>query len=417
MKIGIVHTTYLQKGGEDMAVEQECRLLNKAGVQVSQLRFNNPAGRCQQLATFGLSLFNPVSWNRMNEWLCTEKPDVVHIHNWHFSASPSIIHAARRRGIPVVLTLHNFRLLCPSATLLSHGKLFTSSLRGGFPWKAVLQRVYHDSMVQTFWLSLTLWLHRESGTWKHVDRYIVLTPGAREIFLGSGAGFRPGQLVIKPNCVPDVDIDPVERLDHFLFVGRLSEEKGITTLVRAFAGSPYRLVILGRGPLSPMVEEYARCYPNIIYKGNASRDAVLRESARCSAMVFPSIWYEGNPMTIIEALACGTPVIASGIGAMKDMITDRVNGLHFIPGDVADLRRKLKQWAGLDAEERRAYGEHAREAYLANYTPEKNIRQLLTIYRDLLENRRSAQSMTGAEAAAAYFEEENIHHESEIVTL
>jgi len=405
MKIGIVHTSYLQKGGEDIAIRQECELLAESGCVVSQLRSYHPARGYRQFITFLLSLGNPLSRKRMGLWLDDEAPDLVHIHDWHFSASPNVIRAAKRKGIPVVLTLHDFRLLSPSLALLNGLRLFRASVRGRFPWKAVFKRVYNGSFIQTFWLSSTLWLHRAYGTWKGVDRYIVLTPGARDIFLSAGVGFDPARLLVKPNCLPDTGRQVVERQKHFLYIGRLSGEHGLPTLLKAFALSPYRLTILGEGPLSPSVDEYAEHFGNIEYKGQADTASIPDECARCTALIFPSMWYEGSPTAIIEALACGTPVIASRTGVIKDMIIDGVNGLHFEPGDAHDLCRKLEQWQDLDAEKRQEYGERARESYILHYTPEKNISDLLAIYRSVLEDHREA---AGGSPDESFVKPENV---------
>ncbi len=385
MKVGIVHTVYLQKGGEDVMVEQEYDLLKRNHIPVSILYFKNATGKMAQLKNFLSSAFNVGSYRIANKWITSEKPDVIHIHNWHYQASPSIFRAAKNNGIPVVHTLHNFRLLCPSGTLVHNNKLFLESLNAAFPWRAVKSRVYRNSYLQTFLLAFTVWLHRVSGTWSHIAKYIVLTDNARDIFKASKFHFKDAQLAVKPNFIqyiPSVESEQ-PRENHFLFVGRLSEEKGICTLLDAFANSKHQLAIIGTGPLQHLVNEYADKHKNIKYLGFQNQEFILNELKKSTAFIFPSIWYEGNPLTIIESLACGTPVIASAIGAMKSMITDKYNGLYVEPGSVEDLKHKLDIWHTMPLEEQKNFYKNARTTYENIYTPEKNLEQLLSIYKSV----------------------------------
>ncbi len=383
MKVGIVHTSYLQKGGEDVMVEQEYQLLKGHQLPVSILYFKNATGRISQLTGFFSGIYNTGSSKVINNWITAEKPDVIHIHNWHYGASPSVIRAAKRRGIPVVHTLHNYRLLCPSGTLLSNNKLFLQSMYAAFPWAAVFKKVYRNSYLQTFWLAFTIWSHKVAGTWRSIDKYIVLTENAKSIFTRSNIHFTANQLVVKPNFIADIQAETRTRQQHFLFVGRLSEEKGIRTLLDAFAGAAYNLSIIGDGPLCDLVLSYGAKYANIKYLGFQDKAVILEELRNCTALLFSSIWYEGNPLTIIEALACGTPVIASRMGAMETMIEDGYNGLHFEAGDTNDLKDKTERWQTMPAEERDNFYANARASYLQRYTPEKNFDQLMKIYKSV----------------------------------
>lgn len=339
-------------GADNMAAEQECRLLRESGCEVSTLRL-------------------PVSWRRMNRWLDDEAPDLVHVHNWHFLTSPFVIGAAKRRGIPVVLTPRNSRLFSAITSLLSRHRLFAVCLRGMFPWKVAA-------------------------------RYLVVTPGARNVFVSSRVESPTSSFVVESGCLGGINQHESERLKHFLYIGRLSVEKGLLTLLKAFALSPYRLVILGDGPLLPSVLEYAEHFSNIEYKGPEDQRAVPGECVRCAAFIFPGIRCEVNPLTVIEALACGTAVIASRTGVMKDMITHGVNGLLFEPRNAHDLCRSLEQWQALSREEKQAYSERARESYLTRYTPEKNISDLLAIYQSVLDGRRAKEGLTPSIKNKAY---------------
>ncbi len=198
MKVLLIHTCYTERGGEDAVFESENSLLAYKNVEVETLLFNNDRYVLMNLL---LAPFNIVSYYRVIEKIKQYRPDVIHVHNWHFAASPSIIWAAKRCKVPVVLTLHNYRMLCPSGILFHQGELYFDSLTGGFPWKAVQKKVYRNSAVLTFWLSVTIRLHKRLGTWSKVDHFITLTEFARQIFLQSDIGIKSEKISVKPNFV------------------------------------------------------------------------------------------------------------------------------------------------------------------------------------------------------------------------
>jgi glycosyltransferase involved in cell wall biosynthesis len=177
---------------------------------------------------------------------------------------------------------------------------------------------------------------------------------------------------------------PAERQDHILFVGRLSEEKGIATMLEAFSRTNYRLHIAGDGPMKEMVQKASQKNPNIRMLGSLDRSGVQNAMLACKALIFPSIWYEGMPMTIIESFAAGTPVIASNTGAMGSMIRHGYNGLHFQKGDADGLHEQLTTWYKMDNAELNSYRRNVLDTYQAHYTAEKNREQLLNIYKQAL---------------------------------
>ena len=313
-------------------------------------------------------------------------PDIIHLHNWHYAIGPLVIRAAHKRKIPIVLTIQNYRLLCPSATLLYKNSLFLDSIEVSFPWKAIRNKVYRNSYIQTFWLAFVIWFHKKSGTWKMADRYILQTELARSIFESSSLGLHKFQFSVKPNFIKDPGILTDTRGDYFLYVGRLSEEKGIDILLDAFHDKPFDLFIGGDGPLKHMVLEFCKKTPHIHYMGLLDKKAVLDRMRHCTALIFPSIWYEGMPLTLIEAFATGTPVIASNLGAMASMIQNGYNGLHFAAGSCLALSGILEYWIQLDKTEKICFSKNARVSYETLYTPEKNREQLLTIYREALDH-------------------------------
>jgi glycosyltransferase involved in cell wall biosynthesis len=387
MKILVLHTAYRQKGGEDFVVEAERQLLEAHGHRVFLLPFTNPTNQLHALWLFLLSIFNPFSYYQTRRAIRAFQPDAVHIHNWHFAASPAVFIAARWARVPVVCTLHNYRLLCPSGILLHNGQLFLDSLGQSFPWSAVGKKVYRNSFWQTFWLALVVWLHRKFGTWRGVDRYIALTEFSRKIFLRSNLGLAAKQIVVKPNFVEDSPLDAEEKDNAFLFIGRLSQEKGIATLLTAFAQSGLPLNIGGDGPLREEVETACLHCPNIRFLGRLSREEVLQQMSASLVLIFPSICYETFGLTIIEAFSRGLPVIAARLGAITAMIDDGRNGLLFEAGNADDLVEKTRRVITMTEAEKTAFSSHARQTYLDYYTPEKNLAQLTGIYQSVIDEK------------------------------
>ncbi len=379
MRILVIHNFYQQPGGEDVVFEQEKALLGTTE-DVLSLTFKNRKGWRGAWQTLW-SPWNIWAGRRVKQAIAGHRPDVIHIHNLHYAVGPIAIRVAKRMGVPVAMTLHNYRLLCPSATLFYRGDVFNASLHASFPWEAVRKGVHSQSVVKTGWLALTNWLHRRIGTWRMVDRYITLTDFAKQLFVRSSFGIAAERFVIKPNFVAGSRDTTGPRGPHFLFIGRLTQEKGINVLLEAFAGTDYPLRIAGDGPLKDRVMETARNSPNIIYLGSVGRSAINEQLAECSALLFPSIWYEGLPMTMVEAFAAGTPVIASDLGAMQSLVHEGQNGWRFTAGDAVALRKKVADWLRTTAHYKEQIGRGAQEEYLRHYTAEQNKKQLLTCYQ------------------------------------
>lgn len=382
MKVLMIHTHYLQGGGEDTIFREEQQLLRETH-DVRILSFHNQPG-IRGMIQFGLSIWNVFAAAKIKAAIREFQPDIIHLHNYHFAIGPIAIRVAARAGVPIVVTLHNYRLLCPSATLLYKDELFTDSLHCSFPWKAVRRKVYRNSLLQTFWLAFIIWFHRRIGTWKKVDRYITLTDFARSLFVNSSLSLPPEKFVTKPNFKSAPANDIFQKANHFLFVGRLSAEKGVKVLLETSALAGYELHIAGDGPLKEEVLTSSRQHSHIKFLGNLDKAGVEKAMLSCTALVFPSIWYEGMPMTMLEALATGTPVIASNLGAMASMIRDGYNGLHFKPGNATELAEKLKRWQTMEERERDSFRQNARASYQSQYTPENNKQQLVDIYKKIL---------------------------------
>jgi glycosyltransferase involved in cell wall biosynthesis len=392
LRVLLIHTSYSEKGGEDVVVQNEYDILKETEV-VKILTFQNLIG-LRGGVSFLLMIWNWRVAKRLKEAIKEFRPSIIHIHNWHFAAGPLIIRTAKKLHIPVVVTLHNYRLLCPSATLLNKGKIFSDSLNEAYPWTAIMNKVYRNSYLQTFWLAFVNWFHKIIGTWNLVDRYIILTEFSKRLFLQSSLQLPSDKYVIKSNFIPDNrSVFDQEREEHFLFVGRLSEEKGIRLLLNAAIQTGYSLRVVGSGPLEDLVCAAAKNYPNIVFMGKLNQNEVKNEMSRSTALIFPSIWYETFGLTIIEAFVTSTPVIASNIGSASILIHNRYNGLHFEFNDTMSLVEKMTEWRMMNKNERENYSKNARHTYERLYTPLINKNILMSIYQSVINEKEAfAQS-------------------------
>ncbi len=381
MKVLVIHSAYKVKGGEDTVVYEEIKLLQSLGLTVNLLQFDNDK---YALLKFIQLPFNISSYRKTKRKIKEFEPDIVHIHNLHFAGSASVIYAIKKSKIPFVTTLHNYRLLCPSAILYFNHKLFFNSLNQKFPWAAIKKGVYRNSVLLTFWMSLSTQVHKWLDTWKACSRFIVLSEDAKNIFLQAEGDISKEKIIVKPNFCTKSAIKISARDNYFLYVGRLSEEKGLLTLLNVFSDNNYPLKIAGNGPLKNEVISYSNRFSNIEYIGNLSKEEVFKQMQTCTALVFPSVWLEGMPLTIIEAFACGTPVISSQIGAMRYMISDKYNGLFFKPESENELSKKLSEWCAFSHDEKEVYRQNASKTYAKNYTPSFNAKQLINIYNQVL---------------------------------
>lgn len=388
MKILFVHTFYSLRGGEETIVEEELALLRKQ-YDVEILYFKNSTG-IKGALQFLFSIWNVHSALKVRKKIKSFQPDVVQLHNWHFASGPLIIRVVKRMKIPVVHTIHNYRLLCPSGILMHNNKLFLDSLNQSFPWTAISQKAYRNSMVQTFWLGFVVWFHKLIGTWKMIDVFSCQTNFAIELFRKSKLNISKNQFFLKPNFI-DYNLNKTDKPDElcFLFVGRLSIEKGIYLMLDAFKVLPFKLKIAGEGPLKEIVLKACKESPNIFYLGNLEKEKVFTELGKTQALLFPSIWYEGMPMTIIESFSTGTPVIASNLGAMTCMIQNEVNGFHFIANNLNSLINAIISFTNLSKAKKNEMNSNALFNYRNIYTPEKQLDFFQEIYKLAISKNQS----------------------------
>jgi glycosyltransferase involved in cell wall biosynthesis len=389
VKILIVHNMYQQSGGEDVVFDQERLMLERNGHQVVTFcRSNREVDNYRGIRR--LSLAKRTVWASDNQTyfanlLHHEKPQIVHVHNTFVMISPSIYSVCRTAGIPVVQTLHNYRLLCPTATFYRDGKICEECLHGSL-LRGIEHACYRNSRSATAAAAGMLLFHRLRGTWQRdVSSYIALTEFSRNKFIEGGLPAE--KLFVKPNFVhPDPGIGNGKR-EYGLFVGRLSPEKRVSTVLQAWdrISHPIPMLVIGGGPDLHGLKQQAETHrlDQVRFLGQLPRNETLEAIQKARFLVFSSEWYENFPVTIAEAFACGTPVIASRLGAMKEIIDHGQSGLHFNPGDPDDLAR-IVEWSWAHPEELRAMGQKARRVYESKYTAATNYPLLMNIYERTL---------------------------------
>lgn len=392
----MVHTYYREPGGEDIVFDSEASLLESRGHEVHREEFSNrsiPESPTLR-ESFGLAIgavWSREVHDRFTQVIREFKPDVAHFHNTFLQVPLSVYAHCRRQGVAVVQTLHNYRLLCPSATFYRDGQVCMDCLGRRFAYPGIVHACYRNSRGMSATLALMHGAHRLKGTWwNDIDRFIALSLASRDIFVEGGL---PAEsIVVKPNFL--VSDPPVG--DHSggfaIFVGRLAQGKGVKTLIDSWKGVDpgFKLKIVGVGPLSEYVEDMARRHEWIEWLGWRSQEDVLELVGNASVLVFPSEWNETFGRTIAEAFARGTPVLASNLGAARHLVTDGETGMRFEAGNVRELTEKAN-WMYRNPDQLRKMGEGARALYEREFTPERNYHQLIDIYEQAIEHHRATK--------------------------
>ncbi len=420
----VVHERYRVRGGEDGVFETECSLLEKAGHKVVRYEKDNHdiPDRGGRIGLALRTIWNPRTYREIRSIIREEKPDVVHCHNTFPLISPSVYWAAAREGVPVVQTLHNYRLACLNGYLFREGHVCEDCL-GRTPWRGVCRRCYRGSRAQSFVAAAMLLVHRLLGTWRRkVSRYIALTDFAKEKFVEAGLPAR--KISVKPNAfaaaggegaglpatVERSGASAPDRL-RVIFLGRLSPEKGVDILLRAWAmlnkngrdaptarplqspggpgaaeprpGPALTCVIIGDGPERVALEGLANdlgISSSVRFLGALPREEALRELAGADLLVFPSLWYEQFAITPLEAMALGVPVLVSDVARGATIVEDGVTGRFFPAGDFAALGASLRAILS-DPVSLRRMGDAARAAFEASdCAPSRNLARLLEVY-------------------------------------
>jgi glycosyltransferase involved in cell wall biosynthesis len=391
MLILFAHNYYRQRGGEDIGVEQERDLFAAHGHRILEYRRDN-----SEIGSNGLpanvrlgigTIWSQRSYNEIRALVRRERPEVAFFHNLVPLVSPSAYYACHRAGIPVVQTLHNYRLFCPAGQFYRKGRICEECVQHHV-LRSVQHSCYRGSAAATASLAGMLAVHRWLKTWaRRIDLFIVRTEFARRWFVG--AGLSAGKVTVKPCFVePDPGFRSGPR-EGALFVGRLSAEKGLPTLLRTWRrlGIKIPLKIVGDGPLRQQVEKEigGRCGIEVL--GWLEVSSVYNEMKQARFLVFPSEWYEGLPLTIVQAFACGLPVVTSRLGSMSEIVDHGKTGLHFKAGDEEELAGAV-DWAWTHPAEMEAMGRNARAEYEGKYTAKQNYDALMRISEQVIRAKR-----------------------------
>ena len=386
MKILLVHNSYQQPGGEDVVFDQERQMLERAGHQLTVYIRNNDEieryGLCRRAGLALKVVWASDSYRDLSALLKQAKPEVAHFHNTFPLVSPAAYYACREASVPVVQTLHNYRLSCPAAFFFRDGRVCEECVEHSL-WRGVRHGCYRNSRAATATVALMLTVHRRLGTWTEaVDCYIALTEFSRRKFVEGG--LLAENIFVKSNFVHP---DPGVRVgdgEYALFVGRLSPKKRLLTILAAWKLLHNRIPLLIVGGGSQLEElqtaAAAQCLSSIRFVGHASHEQTLAALKGARFLIISSEWFENFPVTIVEAFACCTPVICSRLGALEEIVADGRTGLHFTSGDAQDLAQKV-EWAWDHREQMTEMGRQARREYKSKYTAEKNYPVLMEIYQ------------------------------------
>jgi glycosyltransferase involved in cell wall biosynthesis len=390
-RVAIVHNRYQQAGGEDTVFAAESSMLEAAGHHVVRHEVHNDAVReMPRLELAARTIWNPRAYRDLTDLFRRERVDVVHVHNTLPLISPAVYGAARRAGAAVVQTLHNFRLLCPAATLYRDGTTCELCVGKAFAWPGIRHACYRSDRAATATIATMLLTHKSIGTYRtSIDRYIALTDFAKRKFVEGG--LPAARIVVKPNSAANMELRDPTGSGPALYVGRLSDEKGVRVMLEAWreADRLPRLHIVGDGPLRKEVDAAADHLASVASVGRVPPGKMASQYQAASMLVFPSTCFEGFPLAVVEAMAAGLPVIASRLGSMPEIVQDGRTGLLFDAGNASDLRSKVR-WLCERPEVAAAMGREARVVYEARYTPERNLARLLEIYGEAFEASRPA---------------------------
>lgn len=380
IRVMIIHNFYQQPGGEDQVFRAEQAMLQEAGVEVIEhIAHNDELAQMGPLELAQVTLWNSEAYRQVRSLVATHKPHVVHVHNTFPLLSPAIYHAIKAEGVPIVQTLHNYRLLCLNATLQREGQECVLCVGKSIPWPGVLHSCYRNRAASSVLASMLV-MHRLLRTWTDkIDRFIVLTDYEHSVFVKGGLDSQ--KITLKPNFVhPDPGAGDGQG-GYALFVGRLSPEKGVDVLLEAWKGLDIPLKIAGDGPLGSVVAQAAQSMPQVEWLGRRPRQEIFELMQKAAFLVFPSVTYEGFPMTLAEAFATGLPVIGSNYGSMPQVIKENQNGLLFEVRNPADLAQKV-QWLASQPHTLAEMRRQARREFETRYSAKQNLQMLLDVYQE-----------------------------------
>lgn len=407
MTILQINKFFYNKGGSERVYFDTSRLLRSKGHRVISFSMQHPAnlpdeneryfvsnidyesrGLWSKASASATLLYSFEARKKIEELIRKEKPDIAHLHNIHHQISPSILHSLRARGIPVVMTMHDYKMVCASYTMLA-GRAPCEACRGGRYYRCILKRCVKGSLAKSVLSAAEMYLHhRILHIYGLVDLFISPSRFLKDKCAEMGFG---GTVIHLPNFVDlsEYNEEPMGSENTALYFGRLSQEKGLYTLLEAMRGLETKLTVVGDGPLSGKLRSLAESdagLRNVSFRGHLTGADLAGEIRRAAFVVIPSEWYENNPRSVIEAFALGRPVIGARIGGIPELVENGVTGFTFAPGDAASLRERITALAG-DRDARAGMGRSARRLVEERFSAEKHYAGLMDAYRIAIQSK------------------------------
>lgn len=390
MKVLLVHCFYRSSApsGEDSVYRNEKKLLEDNGYEVITYEKHNDCldntSNLKKIVAGTEFIWSKQAFREITAIIDLHKPDIAHFHNIFPQISTSAYLACKKKGVPVVQTLHNFRYICPAGLLQRNNKPCEECIEKSIV-SSLLHRCYRNSLLATLPMAAMIIFNRLTGNFKNnVDSYIALTNFAKSRFVA--AGLPKHKISIKPNFINQTEQQEIVIGDYVVFIGRLTQEKGVATLVEACKQTRnIPLKIVGDGELRQKLESVCIEYDlNIEFLGYRDKETVMSLIKNSRFLVLPSECYEGFPVTIAEAYACGKPVLGSKIGSLDELIVEKVTGRKFVFGS-ADSLAEIMQNMWLDINRIKTMSENAYTAFDTLYNPKINLQLLADIYTNAIE--------------------------------
>lgn len=393
MRILIAHNFYQIPGGEDAVARSEIDLLSSFGEEVfTYERHNDELKRLNPFAqiTHFVSLsHNRHSYNQMRETLRKHRPKIAHFHNIYYMMTPSVYQACRDEGVPVVQSLHNYRMMCSNGLLFRDGHVCEDCIKKDV-WEGVKHRCFRNSAVLTALMASNLDRLWRKGVWiNDVDRYIVAAEFTRRKYMDRGIPVE--KIVHKPHFIhPDLGKRNKDK-GYALYLGRLSQEKGVDILLQAWRSiKDVPLKIAGTGGMEGKLKKFAKDHglTNVEFLGFLNQTQCQDVLSQASVVIIPSVCYENFPRIVVEAFSCGVPVVASRLGSLAELIEDGETGLLVEAGNAEAIHRAVRRC--FDNKIKAAYmGDNARRVFEEKYTAKANYQKLIGIYEDVVERTKT----------------------------
>lgn len=402
MKVLLINNFFYRKGGSETVFFNTARLLEQAGHQVcffSVAREENisspfskyfisdttKASKVKGLLSY---FYNKEAATKLEQLILEEKPDIVHSHLMWGCTAPAIFKVLKKYKIPLVHSVHDYRMVCPAYTFTSGGAI-CDECKGKHFYKCATKRCSKGSLLMSTVMAAEMYFRNAfHNPAKNIKGLIYVSNFAKNIHEKYSPGFQKVTSIVLYNCSQKQDVGNKVRNDYYLYYGRLSHEKGVEIVIEAFKQLPQaRLKIVGTGPNEKDLIQDAKGTMNIEFLGFKSGEELHQLVRGAQFVIVPSQWYENNPMTIVESYSFGTPVIGSDLGGIPEIIEDGKTGYVFNHGNLESLITSIKRSEGLDDEEYKQMSERAVAFYYANFSEDNYADKLVDLYNGVLNKK------------------------------